>query len=1142
MAKTCVFSRILTQVFVLALLVAGVFVLQTAAQTVVSGDITGTVTDPSDAVVSGATVTATNVAEDTAQSTTSNSAGLYRFPFAKPGTYKLTVSFKGFKGITQTIAVGVGQIATANFKLELGAASETVEVTAGASLIQTEDANISTSYSQLQLAELPAPGGDISSYAYTAPGIVVSNGAGYGNFSSFGLPSTSNLFTTNGNDNMDPFLNLNNSGASNLTLGANELQEISVVNNGYTAQYGRQAGAQINAVTKSGSNGFHGNAFYGYNGTALNANDWFNNASGGARPHAVNNNYYVSAGGPIVKNKLFFFADYEALRMVLPGVSGPVFIPSPAFATYVEGNVPAAALPFYQNMFKLYAGAPGSQNAISVPGGGCGDFDGTAGFGADGNPCAVQYVSGQNNLITEWILATRVDYKISSKDTLFGRYHMDRGVQATGTDPINPVFNATSLQPEYDGQLNETHIFNNTTINNFIFSAQWYQALFGPPSFSAAIATFPTTTAFNDGVFTALGGADNGYPQGRIPTQYQITDDFSKTIGGHDIKVGVNFRRDLVSDYSALSGTSGLLTINSLTEFANGVTASTPASQYGAQFTNVGAARINYYSVGVYMQDQWKITRNLNLTLALRVDRNSNPVCKACFSRMQGPFGSIGHDVDVPYNQTIQTGLSSAFSSVEKAAFSPRFGFAYSPDSKTVLRGGFGIFDDLFPAVAVDRFLTNAPNVSTFASSTQVGGELLAPGAGSVFADAAAANAAFNAGFASGLTVAGLGGPGNGPAYSTMGDKLNNPKFAEWSLEVQRQIGSRISAVLTYAGNHGYDIMTVNPWLNAYCQPYVDDPIDPSNNRHEGCLPGQTFGGVIGLTQTDPRFNEIVNLANGGYSNSHGLTAALKLRPTKGFSGQFSYTWSHGLDTCSNNCLLPFVANTDVSLRYITSALLPGTAYGNSDYDVRHNFNLNYVYQSPANWSNPALKQILGGWTVAGTLFYHTGIPWSPVNVSSRSLLGNVTPLRNGTPLAVFVQGIPSASCGESAAKAGAGVGGAPCLDASQFVGATSVANDGGTRSFGNEARNSLRGPGFFDTDLSVSKNFKIGERLGFAIGATAFDVLNHQNFDVPYNSVTSGLFGQILSTIGSNTSPYGAFFGVPLNGRILQVHAKFTF
>jgi hypothetical protein len=1092
------------------------------AQTVVSGDITGTVVDPSGAVVSGATVKATSLAEGVSQTTTTNSSGIFRFSFVKPGEYKIGIAAQGFKSVDQKITVAVGQISTVNAKLELGAGTETVEVSAAAPLLQVENGDTQTSYSEAQLAALPAPGGDITSYAYTAPGVMVSNGAGYGNFSSFGLPSTSNLFTTNGNDNMDPFLNLNNSGASNLTLGANELQEISVVGNGYTAQYGRQAGAQVNAATKSGSNAFHGNAAYLYTGTVLNANDWFGNATDPVtpRPHAVNNNYYASVGGPIVKNKLFFFADYEALRMVLPGVSGTNTIPTPEFASFVEGNVPAAAQPFYQNIFGLYAGAPGSANAAPVnasldPNLGCGDFAG-AGFGPGAAPCAEQFVSGQNNLITEWILATRVDYKISSRDTLFGRYHMDRGVQATGTDPINSVFNATSLQPEYDGQLTETHIFNPTTINNFIFSAQWYQALFGPPSFAKAVATFPTTLTFGDGFYTTLGGSDNAYPQGRIPTQYQITDDFSKTIGPHDIKVGLNFRRDLVSDYSALAGTSGTLTVLSMTEFVNGTTDANPASFYSANFTNTGAVKVKYYSLGAYMQDQWKVNSKLNLTLAMRVDRNSNPVCDRCYARMLGPFGSIGHDPNVPYNQTIQTGLSSAFPSVEKAVFSPRFGFAYAATSNTVIRGGFGIFDDLFPAVAVDRFITNAPNVSTFDSTA--GGELLAPGPGGVFADAEAANATFQSGFASGLTLAGLG---SGPAYYTIGNKLNNPKFAEWNLEVQRSIGSRYSVGLNYAGNHGYDIMTVNPFLNAYC-------------NSDACAAGQPFGGVIGATPTDPRFREVVDLTNNGFSNSHGLTASFKMRPTKGFSGQFNYTWSHGLDTCSNNCLEPFVANTLVSLRYQPSPLLPGTSYGNSDYDVRHNLNLNYMYETPSSWSNSMLRNALGGWRIGGTLFYHTGLPWSPVDLISRGDLSNVTGLRNGTPLATFAGAAVGTTCGESAAKAGAGIGGAPCVDASGFA----VGTDG----FGNHSRNSMRGPGFFNTDLSVLKTFKVGERVGFGIGANAFNVLNHPNFDLPQNSVSSGAFGTIGATVGSNTSPYGAFFGVPLNGRVLQVTGKVTF
>src|SRR6266851_151318 len=857
-------SRFRTCWFVIMLLAVGSFSLLATAQTVVNGDISGTVTDPAGAVVSGADVTIISMAEGGSQTTTTNATGLYRFSFLKPGSYKLTVAAKGFKSVTQTVSVSVGQVATVNAKVEVGAASEVVEVTGSAPLIQTENGDTSTTYDETQLKALPAPGGDITSYAYTAPGVIVSNGAGYGNFSANGLPSTSNLFTVNGNDYMDPYLNLNNSGASNLTLGSNELQEVTVVENGYTADYGRQAAAQLNAATKSGTNSFHGNATYGYNGTALNANDWFANAANQPRPHAVNNTYAASVGGPIVKNKLFFFADYEALRMILPGVSGTNIIPTTAFASYVLTQVPAAEQPFYNSIFSLYSGAPGSSAATPLPGdGGCGDFS-SAGFGTGGTPCAQQFNSGANNLITEWIFAGSIDYDINSKDHLKGRYQMDRGVQATGTDPINSVFNATSIQPEYNGQIIETHSFNSTTVNSIIISGAWYKALFGPPSFAAAIAKFPTTIAFSGTAvpYTQLGGADNAYPQGRIVTQAQIRDNFSKVIGAHDIKIGADYRRNIVSDYSALAGTSGLLTVLSTTEFVNGVTAGgSNSSFYNANFTNVGAVKIKLYNVGVYMQDQWKITSKLNLTLGLRVDRTANPSCARCFTRMNGPFDQITHDQTVPYNATISSGLKYAFPDVEKAVFSPRFGFAYSPSGNTVVRGGFGIFDDEFPALAVDRSLTNAPAVSNFSSSGATG-ESLAPGVpGSVYADAAASNAAFQSLFASGLTLADLGGQGAGPNYFTVGNKLLNPKFAEWNLEIQRQLGSKYSVGVNYAGNHGYDLMTVNTWLNAYCA---------------ACAPGTTFGGVIGTTPTDSRFNEISNLTNNGYSSYNGVTASFK--------------------------------------------------------------------------------------------------------------------------------------------------------------------------------------------------------------------------------------------------------------------------
>src|SRR5579863_3247764 len=262
------------------------------AQSVVTGDLTGTITDPSGAVVPDATVTLKNDAEGTVVTTATNITGGFRFALLKPGEYKLSVSQKGFKSIVQSVQVTLGQVTTTILKLELGAQAEVVEVTAAAPLIQTENANLSTTMNSKMVDLIPNSGNDLTAVAYTAPGVLQSTQSGdggYGNFIAFGLPGTANLFTVNGNDEMDPYMNLNNSGATNLLLGKNEVEETAVVSNGYTGQYGRMAGAQVDYATKSGSNAIHGNAMYWWNGRTMNANDWFNNQSGAPRPF-VNNN------------------------------------------------------------------------------------------------------------------------------------------------------------------------------------------------------------------------------------------------------------------------------------------------------------------------------------------------------------------------------------------------------------------------------------------------------------------------------------------------------------------------------------------------------------------------------------------------------------------------------------------------------------------------------------------------------------------------------------------------------------------------------------------------------------------------------------------------------------------------------------
>ena len=484
-----------------ALLLLALTGAQLSAQTLVTGELAGTVTDPSGAPIPNITVTAKSDAYGDIRTATTNQQGEYHLSLLRPGSYTLSTTAPGFAATQMKATVALGQFANIPIKLEVGTVSQAVDVTAEAPLLQNENANLATTLSPTQLLNLPIGGGDMIAYVYSAPGVTMSSGAGYGDFTAYGLPATSNLFTVNGMDYMDPYLNLNNSGASNLSLGANEVQEAAIVTNAYTAQYGRQAGAQVNYITKSGSNAFHGIGLWDWNGSKLNANDFFANAGGVPRLHAVSNEWAWSFGGPIKKDKLFFYVDQEGMRYVLPN-SGPIYIPTTNFASYVLANLTAtnpSAVPFYTRVFNVYAGSTGAGRAVNVApnAGSCGDFTG-GGFGTTLS-CARLFQSSVNNLNKEWLIAERVDYNLSDKDRIYFRAWTDRGLQATGTDAVSSAFNTNSNQPQWQTQLGYTRAISARAVNELSLSGFYYSALFGASNPAAAAALFPTTFAFTDG-------------------------------------------------------------------------------------------------------------------------------------------------------------------------------------------------------------------------------------------------------------------------------------------------------------------------------------------------------------------------------------------------------------------------------------------------------------------------------------------------------------------------------------------------------------------------------------------------------------------------------------------------------------------
>jgi hypothetical protein len=277
------------------------------AQTQTTGEITGVVTDPSGAAVAKAQVVLKDLAKGSTTTTETNRDGVYHFQLLPPSNYTVSITSTGFEGVTRTLTVALGQVTTGNVQLPIGSSSTTVTVEAGNEpLLQTENGNVATTFDQQQLSAIPNPGNDLTAFVQTAPGVVMNTAGGLGNFSDHGVGAASNLFTLDGADDNDPFLNLNNSGATNLLLGANEIQESTIVSSGYSGEYGSLAGASVNYVTKSGSNEFHGNAIYYWNGSALNANDWFLNHAGDPKNFSNANQWAGSLGGPIKKDKLFF--------------------------------------------------------------------------------------------------------------------------------------------------------------------------------------------------------------------------------------------------------------------------------------------------------------------------------------------------------------------------------------------------------------------------------------------------------------------------------------------------------------------------------------------------------------------------------------------------------------------------------------------------------------------------------------------------------------------------------------------------------------------------------------------------------------------------------------------------------------------
>ena len=1154
-----ILSRTTSSIFVLFLFLTIVNSDLCLAQSGTSSAIAGTVLDASGATLADAAITATEVDTKAVRMVQTNQDGRFLFSQVNPGTYTVSVRATGFaEQISQAIAVQVSRTASLNFNLSVSATSQTVEVTAQQTLLALENPNTTTTIESKAIESLPNAGSDLTFVAQFAPGALMNTAGssndnkgsgGYGNVEYNGLPATSNGYILDGYDTNDPWLGLNIGLSTNLVLGLDAVDQATVNTNSYSVDQGRYGASQVNYFTKSGTNKFHGDAYELWDGSLFSAEDYFLHANDTAgnmtpKPRSNVNHFGYALGGPIRKDKLFLFTAYEGVRIALPIVSQAV-VPSPGYQQYVLSqlrvggtdpitgiNLPAepAEVPFYQSMFALYTNTAGTPIPVdSCP-------------LANGLGCANRREESLQNSDHETVFVVKIDNTINAANAVWYRFQSDTGLQAAFTDPIDPIFNSYSPQPQYTLVAGYTHIFRPNLVNQFNPGASWYSSIFEPNSFALVQHTFPIVLAAgtNQAPFTTIGGVDNTVPQGRNVTQWQVNDNLDWIRGKQEFRFGINTRRVDVSDYDLGQGSVPTALYNDLAEFT-----------YGAAYTESWTFPISFKervaagNIDLYAMDTYKPTPKATFIIGVRTTWNTNPVSKQnLFARPAGSFLNLSHGISQPLDQAIQTGVSTLFPSTTLLVWQPRVSLAYQIITGTVVHLGFGVFSDIIPAQIADLGAMNAPYSPTFVGGIggQVGGLAIAPGVPNSAAEAAsAANHQFQSLFtAGGPPCAGIApGAPTCPLAVSLNTfptgTLKTPYYYQYNFGIEQKLNAHGAIRIGYVGTRG-----------------LHEPFQVGLNGYQTVCPG-CFAPYPYARPLDQRFGNVNEFRTDAGSNYNGMQTNL----TEQFHSLIlnaNYTLSHCLDEVSNGGLLPF------STQGILTPL-PGelkNQYSNCDYDVRHNISAYGIYQVPFASKRLLLRAMFKNWSFSETAFLHSGLPFSVLS-QPYTANGNGVFQANGPQFASRVPGQPLYQKTPVAAVTIAGT--RQWLNPNAFLSVvdpttgdcTGVApgapDTAALCQFGGAGRNSMRGPHFTDSDIYISRKFPIWEEISMRFDVQMFNVFNHPNFALPGN-VQAGVPGKYIppefGTLQSTISPPTGLLGVGLGGdsspRMIAFQARVEF
>ena len=1043
----------------------------------VSASLFGLVTDPSGAVLSGTAVTARNLNTGFSRSTLTDASGRYLLVALPVGDYEVHARKDGFAESVRTgVRLAVAQSAEANFSLKVGSVTEEIKVTGDAPVVSVSTQDISGLVDQQQVKDLPLNGRSYDLLLPLNPGIVnftsektgglgVSNSTTGNNFAVSGNRPQQNLFLLNGveytgaaENNMQP------GGTSGELLGVDAVREFNVLRDSYGAQYGKHPGGQVIIVTDSGTNHLHGSAYEFLRNNAFDAPNYFDQSSA---PPFQRNQFGGALGGPIHKDKTFLFGNYEGLRQHLHQTSA-AFVPDAASR--------ASAVPSVQPLLNLWPIAPA----------GAPDFNGIA-----------QVFSSPLQTIREDFGTARLDQIFSARDSLSAVYTIDDGSDSTATT-ANPYSSDVLSLREQVFSLEETHAFSPATLNvaRVGYSRAGY-FFTGEPTPGTPAATVPGflvghpvgavvvggSAASNPQAQIGLAGSNNGSNLSIARNLYTLEDRVTLTRGRHELSFGAWLQPFQSNENIALSQ-FGQATFASLQTFLQGT--------IGSFLYDPDPTNLNWRSLfgAVYAQDVIRVAPSFTLSLGLRDEFSTGwNEAHGRAANYTFPGGVISNDPRI---------ANSVFTDNNaRLLLQPRLGLAWSPlSSRTVLRAGFGIYNDLQDALGY-RTDQNAPFNPTYsAPALPVSSLPLDP--------------------SSPLPPKTLLVPGG------VQPDLKTPTLVSWSLRVQQELSPNTSLTIGYVGSHGYHELIgidANQPFPTIC------PASPCPATYPATFPGALANAPVpagsyyipaGTPKANPTIANTWTWFSRGDSNYNALQLDLNRRFSNGLSLRGVYTWSKALD--DGDSLNATAAGNAPGL--VSNPFNLAADYGPATYDVRHIGVINAIYELPFGRSRALANSLEGwrnalisGWAATSIVTVQSGFPFTPqlsYNPSNNGDTRNpVRPFANPDFHGAPILGKPS-----------------QWFDPQAFL-----APPPGSGFYGNLGRDTLTGPGLATWDFSMLKETSLHERMNLQFRAEIFNLLNRANFNTPNLIVftPSGVSGTAGAISSTSTTARQVQFGLKL-------------